>query len=80
MYIIIMYISTSILSYLERVMIYGYFYLDCSLIVTFKLLFSVYCKMANICGGFNFAMFTVDDFSAKLKPPRSFYDTSEAVV
>ena len=36
----------------------------------------VYCKRANIRGGFNFAMFTVDDFSAKLKPPRSFYNTS----
>ena len=35
-----------------------------------------YCKRANICGGFNFAMFAVDDFSAKLKPPRSFYNTS----
>ena len=32
--------------------------------------------MANICGGFNFAMFAVDDFSAKLKPPQSFYNTS----
>ena len=28
------------------------------------------CKRANIRGGFNFAMFAVDDFSAKLKPPR----------
>ena len=33
-------------------------------------------KRANIRGGFNFAMFAVDDFSAKLKPPRSFYNTS----
>ena len=29
-----------------------------------------------MCGGFNFAMFAVDDFSAKLKPPRSFYNTA----
>ena len=36
----------------------------------------VYCKRANIHGGFNFAMFAVDDFSAKLKPPRSFHNTS----
>ena len=36
----------------------------------------LYCKRANIRGGFNFAMFAVDDFSAKLKPPRSFYNTS----
>ena len=35
-----------------------------------------YCKRANIRGGFNFAMFAVDDFSAKLKPSRSFYNTS----
>ena len=35
-----------------------------------------YCKRANIRGGFNFAMFAVDDFPAKLKPPRSFYNTS----
>ena len=35
----------------------------------------IYCKRANIRGGFNFAMFAVDDFSAKLKPPRSFYNT-----
>ena len=28
-----------------------------------------YCKRANIRGDFNFAMFVVDDFSAKLKPP-----------
>ena len=34
------------------------------------------CKMANIRSGFNFAMFAVADFSAKLKPPRSFYKTS----
>ena len=27
---------------------------------------AIYCKMANIRGGFNFAMFAVDDFSAKL--------------
>ena len=31
-----------------------------------------YCKRANVRGGFNFAMFAVDDFSAKLKPPQSF--------
>ena len=37
---------------------------------------SLYCKRANIRGGFNFAMFAVDDFSAKIKPPRSFYNTS----
>ena len=36
----------------------------------------LYCKRANIRGGFNFAMFAVNDFSAKLKPPRSFYNTS----
>ena len=36
-----------------------------------------YCKRANIRGGFNFAMFAVDDFSAKLKPPRSFYNISD---
>ena len=35
----------------------------------------VYCKRANIRGGFNFAMFAVDNFSAKLKPSRSFYNT-----
>ena len=35
-----------------------------------------YCKRANIRGGFNFAMFAINDFSAKLKPPRSFYNTS----
>ena len=35
-----------------------------------------YCKRANIRGGFNFTMFAVDDFSAKLKQPRSFYNTS----
>ena len=35
-----------------------------------------YCKRANIRGGFNFAMFAVDNFSAKLKPPRSFYNAS----
>ena len=35
-----------------------------------------YCKRANIRGGFYFAMFAVDDFSAKLKPPRSFNNTS----
>ena len=35
-----------------------------------------YCKRGNIRGGFNFAMFAVDDFSAKLKPPRSFYNTA----
>ena len=33
------------------------------------------CKRANIRGGFNFAMFAVDYFPAKLKPPRSFYNT-----
>ena len=37
---------------------------------------SLYCKRANIRGGFNFAMFAVDNFSAKLKPPRSFYNAS----
>ena len=37
---------------------------------------SIYCKRANIRGGFNFAMFAVDNLSAKLKPPRSFYNTS----
>ena len=35
-----------------------------------------YCKRANIRGGFNFAIFAVDDFSAKLKPTRSFLNTS----
>ena len=35
-----------------------------------------YCKRGNIRGGLNFAMFAVDDFSAKLKPPRSFYNTA----
>ena len=35
-----------------------------------------YCKRTNIRGGFNFAMFAVNDFSAKLKQPRSFYNTS----
>ena len=35
-----------------------------------------YCKRANICGDLNFSMFAVDDFSAKLKPPRSFDNTS----
>ena len=35
-----------------------------------------YCKRANIRGGFNFAMFAVDIFSAKLKSSRSFYNTS----
>ena len=34
---------------------------------------SAYCKKANIRDGFNFA---VDDFSEKLKQPRSFYNTS----
>ena len=33
----------------------------------------IYCKRANVRGGFNFAMFAVEDFSAKLKPPQSFY-------
>ena len=33
-------------------------------------------KRANIRSGFNFAMFAVDNFFAKLKPPRSFYNTS----
>ena len=37
---------------------------------------AIYCKRANIRGGFNFAMFAVDDFFATLKPPRSFYNTS----
>ena len=37
---------------------------------------SKYCKRANIRGGFNFAMFAIDDFSAKLKPQRSIYNTS----
>ena len=32
-----------------------------------------YCKRTNVHGGFNFAMFAVEDFSAKLKPPKSFY-------
>ena len=36
----------------------------------------MYCKRANIRGGFNFAMFAVDDFSVKLKPPQSFYNTA----
>ena len=35
-----------------------------------------YCKRVNIRCGFNFAMFAVDEFSTKLKPPRSFYNTS----
>ena len=35
-----------------------------------------YCKRANIRGDFNFAMFAVDNFSVKLKPPRSFYNAS----
>ena len=35
-----------------------------------------YGKRANIRGGFNFAMFTIDDFSAKLKPLRLFNNTS----
>ena len=35
-----------------------------------------YCKRANIRGGFNFAMFAVDNFVAKLKPPLSVYNTS----
>ena len=35
-----------------------------------------YCKRANIRGGLNFAMFAVDNFSAKLKPPRSLYNAS----
>ena len=34
------------------------------------------CKRANIRGGFNFAIFAVTDFSAKLRPPRSFYNNS----
>ena len=38
--------------------------------------FNSYCKRANIRGGFNFAMFAVHNFSAKLKPPRSFSNTS----
>ena len=37
---------------------------------------NTYCKRANIRDGFNFAMFEVDDFSAKLKPLWSFYNTS----
>ena len=36
----------------------------------------IYCKRANIRGGFNFALFAVDNFSAKLKPPRSFFNAS----
>ena len=39
-----------------------------------------YCKRENIRGGFNFAIFAVDDFSAKLKPPRSFYNTAIYIV
>ena len=46
-----------------------YLYLVISLV-------AVYCKRANIRGGFNFAMFVVDIFSAKLKPPRSFNNAS----
>ena len=40
------------------------------------LLHRCYCKRANIRGGFNLAMFAVDDFAAKLKPPWLFYNTS----
>ena len=36
---------------------------------------SLYCKRVNIRGGYNFAMFAVDDFSVKLKPQRSFNNT-----
>ena len=36
----------------------------------------IYCKRTNIRGSFYFAMFAVGDFSAKLKPPLLFYNTS----
>ena len=49
-------------------------YKDCALY--YHQIWFAYCKRANIRGGFNFAMFATDDFSAKLKPPRSFYNTS----
>jgi hypothetical protein len=29
-----------------------------------------YCRLANIHDGFNFAMFAIEDFSAKLNPSR----------
>ena len=62
----------------DNIDFYNCIYLNCILIVipAFDIVKMCYCKRANIRGGFNFAMFAVDDFSAKFKPPRSFYNTS----
>ena len=39
----------------------------------------VYCKWANVRGGFNFAMLAVKDFSVNLKPWQSF-DKCESTI